>query len=227
MLHAFANLVVAEGIAMDDVFANGAISQPVDVTVHHVKDDGAFTILNGVDVVARRSIKAVPAAVVTADQAGRIDRSGYALTARRDGELIVHQKVSIGRIADLDEAAAIEFLFERSRNAVTDDVVFPIRVALVGRDVVIVGARARWPAFKSVPRGHGATGSGRRSGGAPGPGHVFANRDGGIAIDDDMVIAAGQSNGGESGQECESYEARFHGVPSRRKEWRSVGLTRC
>src|SRR5262245_24856904 len=204
VLHAFVNFVVGERVVMDNVFANGAIGKAVVGMVDQVKDDGAFTILDGVGVVARRSIEAVPAAVIAADESSRIDRSGDALTARPHGELIVHQKVSIGRVADLQQTAAVEFLFEGPRNAVANNVVFPIRVALIRRDAFVIRAVTRWPAVKGIPRGDGAMRGGRRPSGTPSPGHALANGDGGVAVHDDTVVAARKSDAAQNRQECES-----------------------
>src|SRR5262249_23096791 len=144
----------AEGIAMDDVFANGAIGQAIDAMVHEVKHDGTLAVLNGMNVVARRAIEAVPAAVIAADQAGRIYGSRDALMARLDGELVVRQKVGLRRVTDLHEPTMIEFLFEGSGNSVADNVVFPIRVALVRRRVLVIRAPiwsiVRWTSVEAV-----------------------------------------------------------------------------
>src|SRR5262245_37560387 len=111
MLHAFADFVVGEGVTMDDVFANGAVGETIDAMVHEVKNDRPLAILDRVNVIARGTIETVPAAVVTADQSGRIHRGGYAFTARLHGELVVDQEVGVTRIADLHETAVVEFLF--------------------------------------------------------------------------------------------------------------------
>src|SRR5262249_57063834 len=104
VLNAFANFVVGEGVAMDDVFAHRAVGQAIAALVHQVKDDGALAILDGAQVIAWRTVEAVPAAVVAADQSGGIDRRGTSLAARLDGELIVHKKNGCRRIVTLDMA---------------------------------------------------------------------------------------------------------------------------
>src|SRR5262249_40864851 len=93
VLNAFANFLVGEGVALDDVFADRAVGQAIDGLVHQVKDDGALAILDGAQVIAGRTVEAVPAAVVAADKSGGIDRRGHTFAARLDGELIAHQEI--------------------------------------------------------------------------------------------------------------------------------------
>ena len=200
MLDAFADFIIGEGVAVDDVFADGAIREPVDAMVDQVKNDGALAILDGVNVHARRPIEAVPATVVAANEAGAIHGGGNALTARLHGELVVDKEVSIGGIADLNQATGIQSLFESAGNAVADDVVLPIRVAFVGWDVVIV----RRTAIESVARSFGAPRGGRRTGRAPSPRHAFVNGDGGVTVDYDMIVATGEA---EASQNCQKRES--------------------
>src|SRR5262245_24741719 len=101
---------------MDDIFEDRVVGQAIDAMVHQDKDDGALAILDGAQVIAWRTVEAVPAAVVATDKSGGIDRRGHSLAARLHGELIVHQKSGVCRIVHLDEASMVEFLFERAGN---------------------------------------------------------------------------------------------------------------
>src|SRR5262249_46379248 len=156
-------------------------------------------VLNRADVIARRSIEPVPTAVVAADQSGGIYRSSYALAPRLHGELIVDQKIRIRGIADLHKATVIQFLLERTGDAVSDDVIFPVGIALVRRIVFVVSAVESRAAIEVIARRYWAMGDWRRTSSAPCPGHALSNGNGGIAIHYNVVIATGQAHGGQDG----------------------------
>lgn len=185
MFDAFADFFVGEGIAVNDVFADGAIGQAIRIVVDNVEDDGSFAVLHGVNVIARRAVKTIPAAVVSANEAGRVNRSGDTFAAGLNRELIVHQKIGLIWIADLMQAAGIQLRLNGTRDAIADDVIFPVRIALVGGSVA-VSRRA----IGVVARDCRSSGGRRRSGGAPSPSHAFVDGDGRVAIDDDVVVAS-------------------------------------
>lgn len=133
MFDTFADFVVAERVAMDDIFANAAIGEAVQATVEEIENNSAFVILDGVDVNARGTVEAVPAAVVAADEARCIQGSCNAFAELLHGELVVHQEVGVVGIAHLNKATGVESLVEGAGNAVANDVIFPVGVALIGR----------------------------------------------------------------------------------------------
>lgn len=70
MFDALADFVVRERVAMDNIFPNPAIRKAVQVMIEKIEHDGPLVILHGVNINTRRSVEAVPAAVVATDQAG-------------------------------------------------------------------------------------------------------------------------------------------------------------
>ncbi len=90
MPYAFVDFLLRERFSSDDVFPHGAIGQPVSVVLDKVKHDRAFVIPHSVDHHARRPIKAVPAAVVAANQPCGVNGRRDTFPPPLHTELIVH-----------------------------------------------------------------------------------------------------------------------------------------
>src|SRR5215471_8207757 len=149
VLDAFADFVVGVGVPVNNVFADCAVGQAVEVAIKKVEDNRAFAILDRLNVDARRSVEAVPATVVPADKARCIYGGGDALTAGLHGELVVHQEVGAVGVVDLHQATGVQSLLKGAGNAVADQVVLPMGIALVGggiacrRTVGVIAGRTR------------------------------------------------------------------------------------
>ena len=128
---------------------------------------------------ARRPIKTIPAAVVAANEAGGVHGRRDAFPPPLHTELIVHQEIGVRRIADLGQSLGIQILLERSRDAISHDVIFPVGVSTVftiGRDGITgYHAPIRGKLRRCRP---------------PCPGHTLVYRDTRVTVNDDMIVAA-------------------------------------